>query len=385
MMNVKTTKEMCEKIKVGMVIAAFSLGLYFVLMNFNVVSNTWNSIVGVLFPFIIGFAFAFLLNPIMMFFEAKVFKSWKCKGKGKRTVSMFIALFIAIAIIALMCYLITPAIIDSVKDLVSNNEVYIHRFSNFISDVFKDFNLDDKSINTVVGQGSNFLDQFGDVFSSAFPAIISTSYGVIKALLNVLIGVAAAMYLLLDKEHFFTLMEKANYAVFPKSVANYLKNLVNVIRRVFYDFIIGKAIDSFIIGIICYVGLSILGIEYAALLSVIVAVTNMIPVFGPFIGAVPGVLILLIINPIQSLYFALFILALQQFDGNVLGPLILGDKLGLPSFWILFSVTVGGSLLGIVGMFIGVPTFAVIYYGIQEYLNFRLEKKQIVISSEEDI
>lgn len=383
-MKVKTTKEMCEKIHVGIVIASFSLGLYFVLMNFKMVSNTWNSIISVLFPFIIGFAFAFLLNPIMMFFEVKVFKSWNCKGKGKRVISMFIALLIAVAIIALMCYLITPAIVESVKDLVSNNEVYIHRFTDFVTNIFKGFNLDDKSINTVVGQGSNFLDQFGNVFSSTFPAIISTSYGIIKALLNVLIGIAAAMYLLLDKEHFFTLMEKTNYAVFPKQVANYLKNLVHVICRVFYDFIIGKAIDSFIIGIICYVGLSILGIEYAALLSVIVAVTNMIPVFGPFIGAVPGVLILLIINPIQSLYFAIFILALQQFDGNILGPLILGDKLGLPSFWILFSVTVGGSLLGIVGMFIGVPTFAIIYYGIQEYLNFRLEKKQIIISPEKD-
>lgn len=381
-MRTKVTKEMREKIHVGIIIATFALVLYFVLMNFKVVSDTWSAIISILFPFIIGFALAFLLNPIMMFFEDKVFKSWNPKGKGKRTLCMLIALLIAIAIVVFMFYLIIPAIIDSLSDLVAHNEIYIRRFTKFITDIFENYNLDTNSIDTIVGQGSSFLDNFGDIFSSAFPAIISTSYGIIKAMLNILIGMAAAMYLLLDKEQFLGLVKKTNFAIFPKPVAEYLHNLANVIKRVFYDFIVGKAIDSFIIGILCYIGLSILGIKYAALLSVIVGVTNMIPVFGPFIGAVPGILILLIVNPIQSLYFGLFILALQQFDGNILGPLILGDKLGLPSFWILFSVTVGGALMGVLGMFIGVPTFAVFYYGMQEYINMRLDKKKINIEEQ---
>lgn len=382
-MKTKVTKEMREKIHIGIVISAFTLILYVFLTNFSIISNLWGKITGMLFPFIIGFALAFLLNPIMMFFETRVFKNWKCKGKGKRTLSMLIALFIAIAVVTFLIYLIVPAVIDSVSDLVSNNEVYINRFSNFITNIFEDYHLDTSKINDIVGRSSDFLTYFGDMFTSTLPAIVSTSYGIIKSLLNVLIGVAAAMYLLLDKETFISNVKKINYAVLPKPVASYLKRLVNIIKKVFYDFIVGKAVDSLIIGVICYIGLSLMGIKYAALLSVIVGITNMIPVFGPFIGAIPGIIILMIIQPVQSIYFAIYILALQQFDGNILGPLILGDKLGLPSFWILFSVTVGGALFSVVGMFIGVPTFAVIYYAVKEYINLRLERKQINVNDDE--
>lgn len=382
-MKTKVTKEMREKIHIGIVISAFTLILYVFLTNFSIISNLWGKITGMLFPFIIGFALAFLLNPIMMFFETRVFKNWKCKGKGKRTLSMLISLLIAIAVVTFLIYLIVPAVIDSVSDLVSNNEVYINRFSNFITNIFEDYHLDTSKINDIVGRSSDFLTYFGDMFTSTLPAIVSTSYGIIKSLLNVLIGVAAAMYLLLDKETFISNVKKINYAILPKPVASYLKRLVNIIKKVFYDFIVGKAVDSLIIGVICYIGLSLMGIKYAPLLSVIVGITNMIPVFGPFIGAIPGIIILMIIQPVQSIYFAIYILALQQFDGNILGPLILGDKLGLPSFWILFSVTVGGALFSVVGMFIGVPTFAVIYYAVKEYINLRLERKQINVNDDE--
>lgn len=382
-MKTKVTKEMREKIHIGIVISAFTLILYVFLTNFSIISNLWGKITGMLFPFIIGFALAFLLNPIMMFFETRVFKKWKCNGKGKRTLSMLFSLLIAIAVVTFLIYLIVPAVIDSVSDLVSNNEVYIKRFSNFITNIFEDYHLDTSKINDIVGRSSDFLTYFGDMFTSTLPAIVSTSYGIIKSLLNVLIGVAAAMYLLLDKETFISNVKKINYAILPKPVASYLKRLVNIIKKVFYDFIVGKAVDSLIIGVICYIGLSLMGIKYAPLLSVIVGITNMIPVFGPFIGAIPGIIILMIIQPVQSIYFAIYILALQQFDGNILGPLILGDKLGLPSFWILFSVTVGGALFSVVGMFIGVPTFAVIYYAVKEYINLRLERKQINVNDDE--
>lgn len=381
-MKIKVTKEMREKIHVGIIISAFTLILYVLLTNFSVISNLWGKITSMLFPFIIGFALAFLLDPIVMFFEKRVFANWHCKGKGKRTLSMLLSLVIAIAVVAFLFYLIVPAVIGSVSDLVSHNEIYITRFTKFITDVFEDYHLDTTKINEIVGKSSDFLTYFADMFTSTLPTIVSTSYGIIKALLNILIGVAAAMYLLLDKEVFISNVKKINFAILPKPVATYLRRLVNIIKQVFYDFIVGKAIDSLIIGVICYIGLSLLGIKYAALLSVIVGITNMIPVFGPFIGAIPGIFILLIIQPIQSLYFVIFILILQQFDGNILGPLILGDKLGLPSFWILFSVTLGGALFNVVGMFIGVPTFAVFYYALKEYINLRLEMKQIDINQE---
>ena len=171
---------------------------------------------------------------------------------------------------------------------------------------------------------------------------------------------------------------------FPEEVSKYFHRMSLLSSKIFNNFIVGKAIDSLIIGILCYVGSLIFQFPYALLLSVFVGVTNMIPVFGPFIGAIPGVVILFIIHPITAVYFALFVFALQQFDGNVLGPMILGDKLGLPSIGILFSVCIGGGLFGIVGMFIGVPCFAVFYVAVKEFVHYRLEKKG-VDASESDV
>ena len=172
-------------------------------------------------------------------------------------------------------------------------------------------------------------------------------------------------------------VKKINYAIFPIQASEYLHRMALASADIFNNFIIGKAIDSLIIGILCYIGSLIFQFPYALLLSVFVGVTNMIPVFGPFIGAVPGMFILFIIHPITALYFALFIFVLQQFDGNILGPLILGAKLGLPSIGILFSVVIGGGLFGIIGMFIGVPCFAVIYMAVKEFVAYRLEKKAL--------
>ena len=386
-MKVKLTKEMREKIIVGIIIATFTLLLYFVLTNYNLIKGFLGNVGHIMFPFIFGFALAFLLNPIMMFFEEKVFGFWKAKGKSKRLVSMFIALIIAILIIWFLVMMIVPSIIDSVTDLLSHSEEYINSFTKFVTNAFIELHLDaqmvEELVAKVVGEGSEFIKDFGTLFSEAIPALISTSYGIVKSLLNMLIGIAAAMYMLLDKEQFIGMITKANYSLFPQEVARYLKSLSVVIRDVFYDFIVGKAIDSFIIGVLCYVGLMVLDLEYAALFSVIVGVTNMIPVFGPFIGAIPGGIILLIINPVHSITFLLFILVLQQLDGNVIGPLILGNKLGLPSFFILLSVTLGGALFGVIGMFIGVPIFAVLYYAVSGFVELRLSQKHIDITTEE--
>lgn len=381
-MNVKITHEMKEKIFIGIAVAFFTVGLYFMITSFDSIVRSWNALVSVMFPFIIGFVIAFLLNPIVKLFEKRVFSGWECKGKLKRTLSVLIAFVLTLIFLVFLCYLIIPSVLDSLYDLINNSDLYIERFSKFVTNVFEKNHLDMNQVSNIVGTSDEFLNKMTTFAASAIPSIVSTSYGIVRAVMNVFIGIVAAVYLLLDKEKFMGFVKKINYALLPKGMAVYFRGMVTVCRDVFYDFIVGKAIDSLIIGIICYVGLSILQIKYAPLLSVIVGFTNMIPVFGPFIGAVPGMLLLLIVEPIQCLYFALFIFALQQFDGNILGPLILGDKLGIPSFFILFSVTVGGAFFGIVGMFVGVPTFAIIYLCVREFVHIRLDKKQIVIDEE---
>ncbi len=381
-MKTKLTKEMREKIIVGMAVASFAIVFYFVVNSFDVIVSIWNRFISVLFPFIIGFAIAFLMNPIMELFEKKVFQKWNCKGKNKRTISVLFAFIIIVIFFVILSFMIIPSVLDSVRDLVVNSDIYIERYSEFVTDFFKTNHLDMDQISKVVGTGDEFLNRIGAFMTQVIPSIVSTSYDIVRTLLDILIGVVAGVYLLLDKEKFMSNIKKINYAILPKDMAVYFRSTIVVCRNVFYDFIVGKAIDSLIIGIICYVGLSLLQIKYAPLLSVVVGITNMIPVFGPFIGAIPGIIILVIVEPVQALYFTIFIFALQQFDGNILGPLILGDKLGIPSFWILFSVTVGGAFFGVAGMFLGVPTFAVIYFTVREFINIRLSKKNIDVEEE---
>lgn len=381
-MKIKYTKEMKEKIQIGITVATFTLVLYFVLSNFPLLSSGFDKIVSVGFPFLLGFGLAFLLNPIMMFFEEKVFKNWNPKGKKKRTLCVTITFLLAILFVVFLFYLIIPSVTTSISDLVKNNQSYINEFARDVTEFFRQYDLDTKQIESIIGTGDELFSRISMVLTEGLPTIVTAGYGLMKSLFNILVGICAALYLLLDKERFHRNIKKLNYAVLPKTIATYMNRMVGVCRKIFYDFIVGKAIDSLIIGIICYIGLSLLNIKFAPLLSVIVGITNMIPVFGPFIGAVPGLIILIIVEPVQAVYFALFIFALQQFDGNILGPVILGDKLNIASFWILFSVTIGGAFFGIVGMFIGVPTFAFMYYALKEYINIRLENKRIDIDDE---
>lgn len=384
-MKKRFTREMWQQVYVGMAIAFFAIVCYFLFIHFSVVLDTWSKVKTILLPFFGGFAIAFLLNPLMVFIEGKLLKNASLKKKTKRTVAVLLTLVIAIIVVAFIVYLIVPSVVDSVSDLIKNREEYLSVFTNFVETFFEshDIEIGKKELASITGKSEQIYDLILAYLGRMYPKIITASYNMIMVLFKVLIGIAAGMYLLLDKELFIRHVKKINYGIMPKEIAVYFHKVAILSKKVFIDFISGKAIDSLIIGILCYIGLSLMGIKYAALLSVIVGVTNMIPVFGPFIGAIPGVLILLIVNPIQSIYFALFILALQQFDGNILGPLILGDKLGIASFWILFSVTIGGSFFGVIGMFIGVPVFAVIYGCVKEFINMRLDKKRVDIFNQE--
>jgi len=200
---------------------------------------------------------------------------------------------------------------------------------------------------------------------------------VVKFLMNFLIAMAAAAYILLDKEKLLMGLQKLNYSLFSTDAANYLTLYSRDVQHVFEQYIVGNLIDSLIVGLITYVGCLLMGFPYAPMFAFIVGVTNVIPVFGPFLGAIPVIIILLLIKPWYAVMFAIFILILQQIDGNVLKPIILGDKLGISGFWILFSVSVGGSLFGILGMFLGVPVFALIYAGIRDLAEMRLKEKNI--------
>ena len=358
------------------IIVAVGILLYFALYRFQQLASFFSSFFSLLMPFILGFAIAFILNGPTMFFEAKLFGKLRCSKQVKRNLSALLSLVLFIAIVCFLLALLIPQLVESIASLVKSFPGYAADFQVFAIDFMKEHDINVEIINKFISD-YNIVGKLTEFVTSALPQMAKLTYQLGSTLLNVLLGIISGLYMMMDKERLLRYFKKLNYAVFPKNVAEYTHRLMLSSSQIFNNFIIGKAIDSLIIGILCYVGSVLLGFPYAILLSVVVGVTNMIPVFGPFIGAIPGVVLLFIIHPITAVYYALFILVLQQFDGNILGPLILGDKLGLPSIGILFSVVIGGGLFNVVGMFIGVPCFAVIYMAVREWTHYRLEKRQV--------
>lgn len=220
---------------------------------------------------------------------------------------------------------------------------------------------------------SDLLDQVNVVMSNLTVGVIN----IVSELVNAVIGLIISIYVLWGKETFTRQSKKIVYALFKPGQANMILHLTIKSNKIFGGFIIGKLIDSAIIGVICFIGLTILKMPYIMLVSVIVGVTNVIPFFGPYIGAIPSTILIMLSDPKQGIYFIIFILVLQQLDGNVIGPKILGDSTGLSAFWVVFAILLGGGLFGFAGMILGVPTFAVIYYIVNMLINHKLEKKKL--------
>ena len=213
------------------------------------------------------------------------------------------------------------------------------------------------------------------------PLVFNVTKNLTTGLTNLVLGIIISVYFLVGKERFFAQIKKFLYALLPKDLVGRLIDITHTSNRIFSGFISGKILDSLIIGILCFVGMSIFRMPMAMLVSVIVGVTNIIPYFGPFIGAIPSALIVFLVDPIKALWFVVFVVCLQQFDGNILGPRILGDSIGMPAFWVVFSILLFGGYLGVLGMFIGVPTFAVIYSIFKLWTEGRLSRKNLPVDT----
>ena len=234
-------------------------------------------------------------------------------------------------------------------------------------------------INNLFQTSEDYILSIVSTITTYIPIAINYSYAIISNIFNILISLIITVYMLYDRERFISQIKRVTYALFSKKSADFLCKVTNLTSRMFNQFIFGKALDSFIIGIVCLICTSLLRLPYAPLFSFIIGITNMIPVFGPFIGAIPCALILLIIDYFKAFEFVIFIIILQQIDGNIIGPRILGDSLGLPSLWVMFAIIVGGGCFGIFGMFVGVPIFSVIYLLIKEKVAKVLKEKSLEI------
>lgn len=373
-------------------VIALSLIFYFIILRWSSIAAVLAKIFKLLAPVWFGFAFAYIDNPLMKLVERHFYaflekhgaKNIKKMKSASRSVGIFVAVTVAICIIALLLGLVIPEVVKSIRKLV----IILPQQMNDLVDYVEQF----KASNTSLGQigtslleklNTNFQDWLnGDLWNNVnnlFDKVSSGLVNFIGTIFNMLVGVIIAVYVLFSKERFSSQSKKILYSIASPERANYLLDLTFRANKIFTGFLVGKLIDSLIIGILCYILMVIFHISesYTLLVSVIVGVTNIIPFFGPFIGAIPSAFLLLLENPLHGVYFIILIICLQQFDGNILGPKILGDSTGLSAFWVVVSILLGGGLFGFVGMILGVPTFAVLYYVIKTSVANRLKKKNL--------
>ena len=383
----------CWGVTAFLVIAA-SIAFCFVLLKFDTVKGLFSMLTDIMAPVIYGAVMAYLLTPIYNRCVEKsktVFSKWvKNEKRGialAKSLGTVVSLVTLIAIVVGLFSMLIPEVIKSIQNAVYGLPENMRNLSIWVSQVLENNpeaeSLAINSLNRLSAWAQGVLEPNLDKILGILGNLSMGVLSLVVWLKNLLIGLIVMIYLLNIKDQFVALAKKISYGLFSVEWANRFIKEARFIHKVFGGFIIGKIVDSLIIGILCFVCLSFMKMPYTLLVSVIVGVTNVIPFFGPFIGAIPSAFLILLVSPIQCLYFLIFILLLQQFDGNILGPKILGDSTGVSSFWVLFSILLFGGLFGFVGMIIGVPTFAVIYRLIGDLINSKLRKRKLSVRTED--
>lgn len=362
--------------------------LYIIVSNWGHTTDFLKNMIHVLTPFLIGVLIAYFLNPLVTKIDGLI-QNKATKGKYPKltkVISIIVAYIIVIGFIVAAFVFVVPQVGASIRELTDKIPAMYGSVAREIAlldtkfpELHKQFpNFDWNDFNRQLASALPNLVEYGtNLVRNVVPMVYSFSVSVVKLVINLILGVMISIYMIYSKESFQYEAKRLVYALFPEDKGDAICSTCRECNDIFGSFLISKAIDSLIIGCLCCILMTLLGLPYAVLLSVIVGITNMIPYFGPFVGAVPGVLIYLCTDWELALIFAIMILALQQFDGLILGPRLLGQSTGLSPIWVIFAITVGGAYFGFVGMFIGVPVVAVIAYLCNKFITNRLRGKNI--------
>lgn len=366
------------------IMAIITVTIIKAIIDFQSTREIITQVLAVLSPFVFGALLAYILNPMVhMFYQlfGKIARKTRLplKHSVHMVLSILITYIIVLGFISVTITYVVPELISNAMDFAN----YIpHAYDTmleqltFLQERFPDLNWDFviKPLNDTI---PDLIRAIRSMITNMVPTIYTVSMSIASWIINVLITIIVSVYMLYDKRRLMHSCWRVIYAFMPEKHIPVAREILAECNRLFSSFVVGKFIDSTIIGVLCFFLMMMFGMDYAPLISLIVGVTNMIPYFGPFIGAGPGILILLFIKPVDSLIFAVMILCLQQFDGLILGPKILGNSTGIKPLWIIFSIIVGGSIAGVIGMFLGVPVVAVFSYLIDRYLQYRLNKRHI--------
>ena len=372
---------------IALLVIVLSISFFFLIYRYQGVSRNVGAMFSILQPVTIGLVLAYLISPIVNFEERHLLplaldkmKSEKKARKTVRAVSIITALVFVGVIIGVLLQMVIPELYRSINGMIDTMPKQVSNFMDWITAYVNEDSEIAGYLEMALTKGTEFFENWEktDFLPQTRNLIAGLTSGVIIAvrlLFHVIIGIILSIYILMSKEALIGQSKQIVYALFSGKRANRIIRTVHKSNEIFGGFISGKILDSAIIGILCFLCLYVMKMPYVVLVSVIVGVTNVIPFFGPYLGAVPSAILIMLANPIKGLYFIIFILVLQQVDGNIIGPKILGDSTGLSSFWVVFAILVGGGLFGVPGMIIGVPLLAVIFYIIRNALDHVMEKK----------
>lgn len=358
--------------------------LYCVLQNASFISEILNKGFNALYPFMFGAGLAFVLNIPMSFYEKKLFKPKKIKGKVvqnrfKRAISIILAIITVAIILTLVIALIIPEIINAIKLIIINIPEYIEAVEDFLADISQKYpELKDVVQNIKIDEEKlqkSLIDLTGNVMTFS----INTIKGLVSGIANTFIAIVFAIYILANKDRLKNQVKKLCYAYLQKENAQNFIKTGKLSKQTFKSFISGQVIEAVILGTLCAIGMYILKIPYAITISILVAFTALVPIVGAFLGGAVGALLIVTVDPIKALIFIIFLIILQQIEGNLIYPKVVGNSTGLPGMWVLFAITIGGALLGIIGMLLAVPTISVIYTMIKKDTEEKLVRKDIKI------
>ncbi len=357
-----------DNIKTYILVSIVSILIFKAIDSPGQILERINGLMSFFSPFLIGILLALLLNPMIMFLERKF--------KSHRLINIFFSYILISFILSIAFKLLVPAIIDTLNTLINEIPNYISMLNTFLNKYISQAQVFENVIPHLQNNLYSILTRLLDLFSKVSSDLFIYIFSITSLLFNIIMGIILSIYMLYDKEKIAISSKKLLYACFPINKANNIIDFFKVSHNIFYHYIIGKLIDSLIIGILAFIGFQfILKINNGLFLAFIIFLTNIIPYFGPFIGAVFPIVMTLVYSPIKALWVAIFLLILQQLDGNLIGPKVMGDQVGLSPLWIISAVLIGGSLFGIVGVFLSVPIAAIIKFSLDKYVQRKIHTK----------
>ena len=363
-----------------LVIAA-SIVFYLVVSKLNGVMSHLKVFTMIFTPITIGIVMAYLFNFILVLIEDKILTKFNIKKKFKRFSGLVLTYLTVVIMVSLFLKFIFPQLVSSLVGLVNDIPMHVRDIGNILNDMSEKFKFDEE-INTIITEQFTKFMNFIVVFASdLIPKIGNFTRTILSSIWNIVLGLTISVYVLMDKEKFAAQSKKILNAILPHNGALKTMELTHRANRIFGSFLSGKVLDSLIVGVLTFVILILFKMPYPILVAFIIGVSNIIPFFGPFIGAIPAFFIILFISPQQAFIFLIIIFVIQQIDGNIIGPKILGDSLGISPFWILFSLLVSGKIFGFIGLIIGVPLFVFLYSIVKDLLEARLKRKGLPVNT----